>query len=193
MSDKQGQPAPMVTRAPDELPGACNVPGCTRPHGVATGGVCDEHRAEELEAAASVAQLYELELELERIQRDEELKNQRQAERLAELMRERERSSWGQDRELHERRVAGVLRAILGGFEADVGRGRSRNEALTGAAWAVGRLVAGGEVEEDRGRAELLSVARAAEIPELEATGVIRRRFAAARKAPRVLEERPAA
>lgn len=182
----------MVGPASDELSGTCMVPGCSRRQGFAAGGVCNEHREQELEAASSVAQLYALEVELERIRRDEELENARRAERLAELRRQRERETWARDRELHERRVAGVLRAILRGFEADVERGRDRNSSLMGAAWAVGRLVAGGEVEEGRGRDELLDMARAVGIPPGEARGVIRRRFAKAANAPRILEERAA-
>jgi len=193
---KSAPPVPpgKIGPAPDaEHQKECGVPGCSASPGPGTCGVCAEHRAQELEAQLDADQLLALEVELAVIRGEEAQAERQQAERLAELRRERERSTWARDRDVHEKRVAGVMRAVLRQFEADIANGRDRNGALTGAAWAVGRLVAGGEVAEESGRAELLDMAAAVALSEHEARGVIRRRFAAAQKSPRMLEHRRAA
>jgi hypothetical protein len=182
-------PPVMVGPSPDDPPGCC-VPGCSEAEAPGAFGVCHQHRRQELEAQASSDQAHDIELEVALCRLEAEAEDRAQAERIAELRRQRERETWAHDRQRHDRRVAGVLRAILRQFEDDIANGRDRNGALTGAAWAVGRLVAGGEVAEDRGRLELLDMARAVGLHEAEALGVIRRRFAAARKSPRILEHR---
>ena len=190
----QSVPPGKIGLTPDaEHPKECGVPGCSASLGPSTCGVCAEHRAQELAAQCDADQLLALDVELAVIRGEEAQAERQHAERLAELRRERERSTWARDRDVHERRVAGVMRAVLHQFEADIANGRERNGALLGAAWAVGRLVAGGEVAEESGRAELLDMAAAVGLPKGEARGVIRRRFAAARKSPRILEDRRAA
>lgn len=79
-----------------------------------------------------------------------------------------------------ERETAAVRTAEIGG----------RNERLNRAAWSVGMLVGGGELEDDVAEAELRAAALTAGLDEHEATATIRSGLDAGRQKPR---RRPAA
>jgi len=74
-----------------------------------------------------------------------------------------------------ERETAAVRTAEIG----------SRNERLNRAAWSLGMLVGGGELEDDVAQAELHAAALAAGLEDHEATATIRSGLDAGRQKPR--------
>ena len=168
----------------------CGVPGCDNPADPAAFGVCLEHRAEELGAERNqvFGRTYDDLIHEWRTVELDKLEHMRKI--AAEARRKREQQWW---RDTSYRRGRAVLMLIVKKFGEEVAQGRGRNEALTAAAWATGRLVAGREIEGGDAWAELTIAAKEVGLKPGEARGVIRRQFAKARQQPRVLAERRAA
>lgn len=179
-----------MTTTTTSAPTECGVPSCDNPAHPCAWGVCLEHRSEEVAAQRNLdfgRDYDDMIHEFRRAEADEARRLQQQA---AERLKQRKREPWSDSSDRHGR---AILRQIIQQFGEDVRSGRSRNEALVAASWAAGRLVAGHELGEADTRRDLLDAARAVDLPEHEARGVIRRRFVAAQKQPRVLEDRRAA
>jgi len=82
-----------------------------------------------------------------------------------------------------------ILNRIVDRFWADAAQG-GRNNALAGAAWAAGRLVAGGELGQEETTRRLVTEATQAGLPWREAQDVVRGQIARAKAKPRVLKRK---
>jgi hypothetical protein len=142
-------------------------------------GVCSSHWLEADEAAHGADRL-EAELSAIRAEEAEEAERRRQ---LVTAAASRRNQLHGHD---HAQRI---LEAIITRFYTDAAQG-GRNNALAGAAWAAGRLVAGGELAEKPAAERLVTEGVAAGLPWREARDVVRGQFRHATKNPRVLERR---
>ena len=87
-------------------------------------------------------------------------------------------------------RVQRIVDAIVSRFWSEASEESGRNQALAGAAWAIGRLVAGGEVADDQARAMLIAEGVKAGLPWAEARDTVAGQMRRARVNPRVLERR---
>jgi len=153
----------------------CAVPRCQELP--VTFGVCSAHWLEADEAAHGAERIED---ELRQIRADEAAAEDR---RLVELERARARRPAFDD----SRKADGILNKICDRYWNDAAKG-GRNNALAGAAWAAGRLVAGGELPEKPTTERLVTEAVASGLSWREAMDVVRGQFRHAAKSPRVLE-----
>ena len=144
-----------------------------------TAGVCSDHWLEADEAAHGADRI---EQEMRQARAEEAAE---EARRLAMLEQAR-RSRPAFDA---RRSAEAILNKICDRYWNDAGQG-GRNNALAGAAWAAGRLVAGGELEEKETAQRLVTEAVASGLPLREAIDVVRGQFRHAAKSPRVLERK---
>ena len=154
----------------------CAVPSCEQPP--AAEGVCSAHWLEADEAVNGAARCEAAILEqraVDQARAEKDRERVRESARLRLLDRDRGRG----DR---------VLAKIVERFWAEAGAESGRNRALAGAAWAAGRLVAGGELDEDSVRRDLVAEGVAAGLPAHEATYVVGKQMQRARAEPRALE-----
>ena len=154
----------------------CAVPNCQELS--VTAGVCSAHWLEADEAARGAERI---EHELALIHREEREAKARQLEQLkaaAALRKIRPDAD----------RVQRIVDAIVSRFWSEAAADSGRNQALAGAAWALGRLVAGGEVQDDQARALLISEGVKAGLPWAEARDTVAGQMRRARVNPRVLE-----
>jgi len=158
----------------------CSVPQCHAD--VAMQGVCSAHWLEADEAANGAEQIED---ELRQIRADGAAAEDR---RLVEIERARARRPAFDD----SRKADGILNKICDRYWNDAAQG-GRNNALAGAAWAAGRLVAGGELEEKAAGQRLVTEAVASGLPLREAMDVVRGQFRHAEKSPRMLTHRSVA
>jgi len=145
-----------------------------------TAGVCSAHWLEVDEAAHGAERI---EQELALIHRENRQAEARQLERLkdaAALRKIRPEAD----------RVQRIVDAIVTRFWAEAAEDSGRNQALAGAAWAIGRLVAGGEVADEKARALLIAEGVKAGLPWAEARDTVAGQMRRARANPRVLERR---
>ena len=84
-------------------------------------------------------------------------------------------------------RVDRVLGKIVERFWQEASSESGRNRALAGAAWAAGRLVAGGELDEARAVQVLVHEGHASGLPSHECTYVVKKQITRARTRPRAL------
>ena len=147
-----------------------------------TFGVCSAHWLEADEAAHGAERIED---ELRQIRADEAAAEDR---RLVDLERARARRPAFDD----SRKADGILNKICDRYWNDAAKG-GRNNALAGAAWAAGRLVAGGELPEKPTTERLVTEAVASGLPRSEAMDVVRGQFRHAAKSPRVLTHRSVA
>lgn len=157
----------------------CAVPDCTAE--VVMTGVCSAHWLE-AEYAALSADLRGFHHEILRARAEEQDRERRQIE---EASRARQRRDFAAD----DRAADRILDRICDRFWTDAADG-GRNNALAGAAWAAGRLVAGGELEHDATLNRLVTEATAAGLPWREARDVARGQMHRAKGNPRVLERK---
>jgi hypothetical protein len=144
-----------------------------------TAGVCAAHWLEADEAAHGADRI---EAELRQVRADEAAEEARRLAMLEQARRSRPA--------FDARRAAeGILNKICDRYWNDAAQG-GRNNALAGAAWAAGRLVAGGELEEKVAGQRLVTEAVASGLPLREAMDVVRGQFRHAEKSPRVLERK---
>jgi len=155
----------------------CAVPRCQELS--VTAGVCAAHWIEADEAAHGADRIRQ---ELARARADEAAEEVRRAEMLEQARRRRPAFD-------ESRKADGILNRICDRYWNDAGQG-GRNNALAGAAWAAGRLVAGGELEEKETVQRLVTEAVASGLPLREAMDVVRGQFRHAAKSPRVLERK---
>jgi hypothetical protein len=155
----------------------CAVPRCQELS--VTAGVCSAHWLEADEAAHGADRI---EQEMRQARAEEAAE---EARRLAMLEQAR-RSRPAFDA---KRSAEAILNKICDRYWNDAGQG-GRNNALAGAAWAAGRLVAGGELEEKETVQRLVTEAVASGLPLREAMDVVRGQFRHAAKSPRVLERK---
>lgn len=143
-----------------------------------TAGVCSAHWLEADEAAHGADHI------------DAELLAVRAEEAQAEERRQRELEAARARRAVAPPDNAGerILDRIVDRFWNDAGSGR--NNALAGAAWAAGRLVAGGELEREPTVRRLVTDGVAAGLPLREALDVVRGQIDRAKAQPRVLERK---
>ena len=154
----------------------CAVPSCEQPP--AAEGVCSAHWLEADEAVNGAARCEAAILEqraVDQARAEKDRERVRESARLRLLDRDRDRG----DR---------VLAKIVERFWAEAGAESGRNRALAGAAWAAGRLVAGGELDEDSVRRDLVAEGVAAGLPAHEAKYVVGKQMQRARAEPRALE-----
>jgi len=155
----------------------CHVPHC---HADALlQGVCQEHWIEADEAAHGAERI---EAELAAIRADAAAEAHR-VRQLVTAAASRRNPMHGHDR------AQRILDAIITRFYSDAAQG-GRNNALAGAAWAAGRLVAGGELPEKPTTERLVTEAVASGLSWREAMDVVRGQFRHAAKSPRVLERK---
>ena len=81
-----------------------------------------------------------------------------------------------------------IFDAICSRFWREVSGGAGRNQALSGAAWAAGRLVAGGELAAITARDTLITAGVDVGLPWREASDVVRGQIKRAEVRPRALE-----
>ena len=81
-----------------------------------------------------------------------------------------------------------ALDRIVERFRIESGEQSGRNRALAGAAWAAGRLVAGGELREADAKGRLMDEAVMTGLPEREASYVVSQQFRRARSKPRAFD-----
>lgn len=156
----------------------CAVPHCTEP--IAMQGVCSAHWLEADEAAYGEDRI---KAELAAIRAEQAAAHERRARLLEEARRRRVHDPF-------DRRADGILNRIVDRFWAEAEQA-GRNNALAAAAWAAGRLVAGGELEAEATTTRLVTEATSAGLPWREARDVVRGQIARARTRPRVLEREP--
>lgn len=154
----------------------CDVPHCTEQ--MVMQGVCSAHWLEADEAAHGADRL---DAELVAIREEHAAAEARAREVAAE--RARLRPAFDSD-------AAGqrILGAICSRFWQEVSAGTGRNQALSGAAWAAGRLVAGGELSAATARDTLIAAGVEAGLSWREAADVVRGQIKRAEVKPRVLE-----
>lgn len=154
----------------------CGVPSCEER--VVLEGVCSAHWLEADEAVNGAARCEAAILEQRAV---DQARAQKDRERVKEAARMR---VLDKDRDRGDR----VLTKIVERFWAEAGAESGRNRALAGAAWAAGRLVAGGELNEDSVTRDLVAEGVAAGLPAHEAKYVVARQMQRARAQPRALE-----
>lgn len=154
----------------------CAVPSCQELSG--TTGVCSAHWLEADEAAHGAQRI---EAELLAIRAEQAAAGERRARELEAARAKRPLTA---DDRAGER----ILDRIVDKFWNDAGSGR--NNALAGAAWAAGRLVAGGELEREATVRRLVTDGVAAGLPMREALDVVRGQISRAKAKPRVLEHK---
>lgn len=159
---------------------ACFVPGCRGE--VVVAGLCTRHEAELVDRTRwSAPEHLERRAELARVNPDattDEVRQQVEHE-LGELEQQR-RAQEARERlatladhgDRLERYSAAAIRGVVERFLEDVAKGEGRNVALTGAAYAIGRITGGTGHD---GAPELREAALATGLPEREADDVIRR------------------
>lgn len=145
-----------------------------------TAGVCSAHW---LEADEAVNGAERIDHELALVESDEREAHARQLEQLKAAAALREIRP-------ETDRVQRIIDAIVARFWAEAAEDSGRNQALAGAAWAVGRLVAGGEVADDQARALLIAEGVKAGLPWREAADTVTGQMRRARANPRVLERK---
>ncbi len=155
----------------------CHVPHC--PADATMQGVCSSHWLEADEANHGADRL---EAELRQVRADEQAAERRRIALLKEASRRRTVNP-------SDQRAERILDAIVSRFYQEA-TDAGRNNALAGAAWAAGRLVAGGELAEKPAADRLVTEGVAAGLPWREAKEVVRGQFRHATKNPRVLERR---
>ena len=153
----------------------CAVPECQELS--VTFGVCQAHW---LEADEAVHGADRIEAELRAVRAEEAVAEERRAR---ELEAARARRAMAPADNAGER----ILDRIVDKFWNEAAQA-GRNNALAGAAWAAGRLVAGGELEREPTVRRLVTDGVAAGLPLREALGVVRGQVARAKTKPRVLE-----
>ena len=158
----------------------CAVPHCTEQ--MVMQGVCSAHWLEADEAAHGADRI---EAELVAIREEHAAAEARARQIAAERARLRPAFDSG---------AAGqrILDAICSRFWQEVSGGAGRNQALSGAAWAAGRLVAGGELTDATARDTLIAQGVQAGLPWREAADVVRGQIKRAEVKPRVLERKSA-
>lgn len=144
-----------------------------------TFGVCSAHWLEADEAAHGASRI---EAELRAVHAEEAAAEERRAR---EIEAARARRAVAPADNAAER----ILDLIVNTFWNEAGAGR--NNALAGAAWAAGRLVAGGELEREPTVRRLVTDGVAAGLPLREALDVVRGQVDRAKSRPRVLEPEP--
>jgi hypothetical protein len=155
----------------------CHVPNC---HADAImQGVCSSHWLQADEATRGADRL---EAEMRQVRADEDAAERRRIALLKEAARRRAVNP-------SDRRAERILDAIVARFYQEA-TDAGRNNALAGAAWAAGRLVAGGELAEKTAADRLVAEGVAAGLPAREAKDVVRGQFRHATRNPRVLERR---
>jgi hypothetical protein len=155
----------------------CAVPSC---HELSvTTCVCSAHWLEADEAAHGAQRI---EAELLAIRTEQAAADERRAR---ELDAARARRPLNADDRAGER----ILDRIVDKFWNDAAQA-GRNNALAGAAWAAGRLVAGGELEREATVRRLVTDGVAAGLPMREALDVVRGQISRAKAKPRVLERK---
>lgn len=155
----------------------CAVPLC--PMDAVMQSVCSAHWLEGDDAR----QLVELEhavIESRGIVARQAQVQRKRLERAAKL-RELDRQEDRQDR---------VFARIVEKFWQQAGEESGRNRALAGAAWAAGRLVAGGELDGQRVTDTLIAEGERAGLPHHEAKYVVTQQVRRARSQPRALERK---
>ena len=156
----------------------CAVPNCQQPP--AMEGVCSAHWLEADEAVNGATRLYAAIAE----QRAVDLAREEKArERVAEAARLRAMDP-------QRDRLDAVFRQIVERFWQEASAESGRNRALAGAAWAAGRLVAGGELDENTVSRDLVAEGVAAGLPVHEAKYVVGKQIQRARRQPRALERK---
>jgi hypothetical protein len=145
-------------------------------------GVCSSHWLEADEATCGADRL---EAELRQVRADEQAAERRRIALLKEASRRRTVNP-------SDQRAERILDAIVSRFYQEA-TDAGRNNALAGAAWAAGRLVAGGELQPEDTLNRLVSEGVAAGLPLREARDVVRGQFRHAEKNPRVLTQRSVA
>ena len=156
----------------------CTVPRCQQLS--VTAGVCSGHWLEADEAAHGAERIDQ---ELALIHREGREAKARQLEQLKAAAALREMRP-------ETDRVQRIVDAIVSRFWSEAAEDSGRNQALAGAAWAIGRLVAGGEVADDQARALLIAEGVKAGLPWAEARDTVAGQMRRARANPRVLERR---
>lgn len=156
----------------------CAVPDCAAE--VVMTGVCSGHWLEADEAAHGADNIED---ELRRIRAEELEADARRVQQLREAARLRELAP-------QTDRVQRVMQAIVARFWQEAGDESGRNRALAGAAWAAGRLAAGGELTEDEVVQRLIAEGTSAGLSARECDYVVRSQVRRARKNPRVLQRR---
>ena len=153
----------------------CAVPNCQQPP--AMEGVCSAHWLEADEAVNGAARLDAAiaeQREVERVRALEDRERLKETARLRALDPQRDR-------------VDRVLDKIVERFWREASAESGRNRALAGAAWAAGRLVAGGELDEARAVQVLVHEGHASGLPSHECTYVVKKQITRARTRPRAL------
>ena len=145
-----------------------------------TFGVCSAHWLEADEAAHGADRI---EAELRAVRAEEAVADERRAR---ELKAARARRAVAPADNAGER----ILDKIVDKFWNEAAQA-GRNNALAGAAWAAGRLVAGGELEREPTVRRLVTDGVAAGLPMREALDVVRGQVDRAKERPRVLEPEP--
>ena len=140
-------------------------------------GVCSSHWLEADEAVNGAARLDAAiaeQREVERVRALEDRERLKETARLRALDPQRDR-------------VDRVLDKIVERFWREASAESGRNRALAGAAWAAGRLVAGGELDEARAVQVLVHEGHASGLPSHECTYVVKKQITRARTRPRAL------
>jgi hypothetical protein len=153
----------------------CAVPSCQQP--TTMEGVCTAHWLEADEAVNGAARLDAAIAEQHEV---DQARAAEDRERLKEAARLRALDPQ------HDR-VDRVLDKIVERFWQEASAESGRNRALAGAAWAAGRLVAGGELDEARAVQVLVHEGHASGLPSHECTYVVKKQIARARTRPRAL------
>ena len=159
----------------------CAVPLCEEQ--VTMEGVCSAHWLEADEVAHGAARLDAALEEAHQLQREKERRERAHLERMARLR------ELAPDRDRQDR----VFRRIVDKFWQEAAGESGRNRALAGAAWAAGRLVAGGELDGAEVTNTLISEGERCGLPHHEAKYVVTRQMERARQRPRALERSPMA
>jgi len=156
----------------------CGVPWCEEQ--VTIEDVCSAHWLEADEVAHGVARINAAIAE----QRAVDLAREEKArEQVAEAARLRAMDP-------QRDRLDAVFRKIVERFWQEAGAESGRNRALAGAAWAAGRLVAGGELDESTVSRDLVAEGVAAGLPAHEAKYVVAKQIQRARRQPRALQRK---
>ncbi len=158
----------------------CAVPRCSED--AVMQGVCSGHW---LEADEAVYGAERLEAELIAAREDALRAEESQNAELEMARQRRQRAA----ADPFDRPGERILNRIVDRFWADAGQG-GRNNALAGAAWAAGRLVAGGELQHEETVRRLVLEATQAGLPWREAQDVVRGQVSRAKEKPRVLERK---
>ena len=154
----------------------CAVPSCQE-LSVMT-GVCSAHWLEADETAHGADNIED---ELRRVRAEELEADARRVEMLRAAAAARQVRPQAD-------RVQRIVDAIVNKFWQEASGESGRNQALAGAAWAVGRLAAGGEVSEETVRQMLIAEGVKAGLPWPEARDTVAGQMRRARTQPRVLQ-----